>query len=240
MCISALIGGAAMLGGAALSSSAAKSAANTQASAANRAADVQMEMYNRTRADLRPFMEGGAQGFNALMANLDRLTAPIVMDQATLEQTPGYQFALKQGLRAVQNSATARGLGNSGAAMKGAADYATGLASGTYQQQFNNAMLNQQNAFNRLMGVTQIGQSSAAGVGAQGTQTAANVGNALMGGANAQAAAGIAGANAFNTALSGLGGMSMAGKFDGLYGSMSNALTGGGNTAGFHEMAHNF
>ena len=220
MCISALIGGAAMLGGAALSSSAAKSAAGTQAAAANKAAETQMEMYNRTREDLRPFMDGGAQGFNALMSNLDRLTAPIVMDQATLEQTPGYQFALKQGLRAVQNSSTARGLGNSGAAMKGAADYATGLASGTYQQQFNNAVLNQQNAFNRLMGVSQIGQSSAAGVGAQGTQTAANAGNMLIGGANAQAASTMYGANAMSNALTGLGGLAMSnqfGNFGGLY-----------------------
>lgn len=224
MCISALIGGAAMLGGAALSSSAAKSAASTQAAAANRSADMQMEMYNRTRADLQPFMEGGRTGFNALMGNLDKLTAPIVMDQATLEQTPGYQFALKQGLRAAQNSATARGLGNSGAAMKGAMDYATGLASGTYQQQFNNAAQNQANAFNRLMGVTQIGQNSAAGVGAQGTQAANNAGNMLIGGANAQAASTMYGANAMNNALTGLGGMAMAGQFGnmgGLYGQHS-------------------
>lgn len=59
------------------------------------------------------------------------------MDQATLEATPGYQFALSQGLKATQNSAAARGLGVSGAAMKGAAAYATGLADNTYQQQFN-------------------------------------------------------------------------------------------------------
>ena len=59
------------------------------------------------------------------------------MDQATLEQTPGYQFALSQGLQATQNSAAARGLGVSGAALKGAATFATGLADNTYQQQFN-------------------------------------------------------------------------------------------------------
>ena len=63
---------------------------------------------------------------------------PTRMDQATLEATPGYQFALSQGLKSVQNSASARGLGVSGAAMKGAADYATGLADNTYQKQFAN------------------------------------------------------------------------------------------------------
>jgi len=57
-----------------------------------------------------------------------------------LAQTPGYQFALDQGLKATQSSAAARGLGVSGAAMRGAADYATGLASKTYDQQLKNAI----------------------------------------------------------------------------------------------------
>jgi hypothetical protein len=56
--------------------------------------------------------------------------------QAQLEATPGYQFTLQQGLESTQNSAAARGLGNSGAALKGAATYATGLANQTYQNQF--------------------------------------------------------------------------------------------------------
>ena len=58
------------------------------------------------------------------------------MSQAELEQTPGYQFTRDQGLQAVQNSAAARGLGVSGAALKGAATYATGLADQTYKDQF--------------------------------------------------------------------------------------------------------
>lgn len=52
-----------------------------------------------------------------------------------LAQTPGYQFALEQGLRATANSATARGLGVSGAALKGASKFATGLADNTYMNQ---------------------------------------------------------------------------------------------------------
>ena len=63
-------------------------------------------------------------------------SAPGRMSQAELEETPGYQFARSQGLQSVQNSAAARGLGVSGAALKGAATFATGLADQTYQQQF--------------------------------------------------------------------------------------------------------
>jgi hypothetical protein len=57
--------------------------------------------------------------------------------QAQLEATPGYKFTLQQGLESVQNSAAARGLGSSGAALKGAATYVTGLADQTYQNNFN-------------------------------------------------------------------------------------------------------
>lgn len=70
--------------------------------------------------------------------------------QATLEQTPGYQFAYDQGLKAVQNSATSRGQGVSGAAQKAAAQYAQGLASQTYGQQaqiFNQNLQNAQGVY---------------------------------------------------------------------------------------------
>lgn len=71
-------------------------------------------------------------------------TVPGQMTEAQLEQMPGYQFTKNQGLQSVQNSAAARGLGVSGAALKGAANYATGLADQNQQQFFNQ----QQSLFN--------------------------------------------------------------------------------------------
>ena len=62
------------------------------------------------------------------------------LDQSQLEQTPGYQFTEEQGLKGVQNSAAARGLGVSGAALKGAATYSTGLANNTYQTQYQDEL----------------------------------------------------------------------------------------------------
>lgn len=58
--------------------------------------------------------------------------------QRALEATPGYKFTLDQGLKSTQNSFAAKGLGNSGAALKGAAQFTTGLADQTYQSQLNN------------------------------------------------------------------------------------------------------
>lgn len=56
-----------------------------------------------------------------------------------LASTPGYQFTLQQGLQGVQNQYSGMGLGVSGAEQKGAASYASGLASQTYDQQLKNA-----------------------------------------------------------------------------------------------------
>lgn len=75
--------------------------------------------------------------------------------QSALEATPGYQFTLGQGLKSVQNSYAAKGLGSSGAALKGAADYATGLSDATYESRlndylnsYNSEFTNTQNSYN--------------------------------------------------------------------------------------------
>jgi hypothetical protein len=184
---------------------AASSAAGAQRDAAAQASATQSAMYNRTRNDLMPYNQAGQAGMNMLMGRMGEFTSPIKMDQATLEQTPGYQFNLSQGLKSVQNSAAARGLGVSGAAMKGAAGYATGLADQTYQNQFNNAVTNQTNAYNRLMGVSTLGQSAAAQTGAMGTQTAANIGNNIIGAGNATAGSYMAMGNAFGGLANSMG-----------------------------------
>jgi hypothetical protein len=77
------------------------------------------------------------------------LQKPLNIDQATLETLPGYQFARTQGLKAVQNSAAARGLGVSGAALKGAATFSQGLADQNYNNYFTQEQANRQNAYGR-------------------------------------------------------------------------------------------
>ncbi|MEQ6654667.1 hypothetical protein ODX32_10845, partial [Salmonella enterica subsp. enterica serovar Typhimurium] len=51
--------------------------------------------------------------------------------------TPGYQFTFNQGMQGINSSAAAKGLGVSGANIRGAADYATGLADSTYNDVFS-------------------------------------------------------------------------------------------------------
>lgn len=194
----------------------ANKAADAQTAAAQTAANTSLGMYNTTRSDLAPFRNIGGVAADQLQSRLSDLTSPIVMDQATLEKTPGYQFNLTQGLKATQNSAAARGLGSSGAALKGAATFATGLADSTYQNQFNNAVTNQTNAYNRLFNLVNTGENAAAQTGSAGTSAANTAANAQIGAGNAQAAA----ANATGSSISGLannvGGYAA---YKGLYGS---------------------
>ena len=118
---------------------------------------------------------------------------PGQMTQAELEAKPGYLWNLGQGLKAVQSAAAARGLGVSGASLKGAATYATGLADSTYKTQFDIAqqrfsdLLNlntgQQNQltgqYARLHDTAALGENAGAQLGTQGATLAGQQGNYL-------------------------------------------------------------
>jgi hypothetical protein len=153
-----------------------------KAGAANKAAAQNKQIYTDAQGNLNPFVQGGQTDFS----QYNSMPAFNFNDtQQQLEQTPGYQFALSQGLKSVQNSATARGLGVSGAAQKGAATYATGLADQTYQNQFGNALNTYNTNANKLLQGAQIGQSAATNLGVIGAKTAENQGNATQNAGNA-------------------------------------------------------
>ncbi len=200
----------------------ANKAAAAQTQAAQTAANTSLSMYNTTRSDLAPFRQIGQGASDQLTSRLSDLTSPITMDQATLEKTPGYQFNLTQGLKSVQNSAAARGLGTSGAALKGAATYATGLADSTYQNQFNNANLNQTNAYNRLKGLVDTGENASAQTGTAGTAAANTAVSAQTQAGTAQAAAANATGGAVANAAGTIGGYAA---YKGIYGNNNGGVS---------------
>ncbi len=200
-----------------LGSNASKQAADTQAQAADEAAQVQMNMFNTTQANLQPYMQAGQGALAALQGGIGTgaataggpgygsLIAPFQPTMQQLAQTPGYQFTLQQGLQAAQNGFAAQGLGSSGSAIKGAANYAEGLASTTYQQQFQNYLTQNQQIYNMLGGVASQGENAAANLGNVGVNTGSNVGNSLMSAGAASAAGTVGSTNALTSALSGIG-----------------------------------
>lgn len=224
----AIAGGGSVLGGL-ISGGASKSAANTQAQAAQYAANLQYQMYNQTAARLQPWVSSGTAAQNQLGGLLGlsgyqasgagglptgALTTPFQPTMQQLAQTPGYQFTLQQGEQAVTNQATGLGQGPgqtptgqavSGPEGRGLATFASGLASTTYQQQFQNYWTQLNNIYNMLSGQSQTGANAAAGVGQAGTATAQSAANALQTGAAAQAGGQIGAANALSGALGNVG-----------------------------------
>lgn len=183
----------ATLGAAAVGGVTSLMGANAQKQATDKASATQKAMYEQTRADLAPFRAAGVTGTNALMAQLPDLTSEIKLDNATLQQLPGYNFTRQQGLKAAQNSAAARGLGSSGAATKGAVNFATGTANQYAGDAYNRALAGREQRFNALMGTANLGSNAAAQTGNFATQTGQNIGANTIAGGNAQAA-GLVGA----------------------------------------------
>ncbi len=146
--------------------------------------------------------------------------------QAQLEATPGYQFDLSQGLRGVENSASAQGRGLSGAALKGAAGFATGLANNTLTTQQGIFQQNLGNVLNPLMSLAGMGEGAATGLGQIGQNSAQSIGQSLTGQGNALAAGTVGSANAISGGLSGLG--NSASNFL-LFNALTGAGSGGGN-----------
>lgn len=155
----------------------ANKAADAAKDAAKRATQAQMMMFDKAMAQLAPYIDFGKQGMAAFQAALPGLSKPFAPTMEELSKTPGYQFALDQGLKSTQNSYAAKGLGVSGAAMKGAADYAEGLAGQTYQNAFQNDLATKSQIYNMLYNPVQLGANAAAGAAGQSMQTGTNLAN---------------------------------------------------------------
>lgn len=164
-----------------------------------KAASKEARGYDRAQDMLRPFSSFGEGQINALSRALQsqRLNTPFRFQPTDLQNLPGYQFTRREGLRSVQNAASARGLGLSGAQMRDAMRYSTGLANQTYGDEFNRQMQTwganmgqaQQNV-NNLMGAVGLGQNAAA-----------NMGQAAIGAGQARGAGTVGMANAATGAI---------------------------------------
>ena len=241
--------------GAEISSSAARTAASAQEQAANTAAQTTTSMFNTANSNLSPFITTGTgatnelayytgQGGATLPAGTVAPTNPITGQPlgaggfvqsfqpttAQLEQTPGYQFTLGQGLKATQAGFAAQGLGQSGAAEAGASAYSTGLAENTYQQQLQNYWSQLQNQYNMLNTVATTGAGSAGALAGTATQTGANLSNLITGAGAASAAGTVGSANALSAGISIIG--STASNTALLYGLYNSGMFGGTVDAG--------
>jgi hypothetical protein len=135
--IPALIVGAAGVAGSAISAGAANKASNTAANTAAADNALQEKIYNENSANEQPYIAAGDQASDELNGFLGLGGDPAKTQAAydTYLNSTGYDFAKQQGLDGAEQTAAAKGLYNSGAALKALDAYGTGEAE-TYGQNY--------------------------------------------------------------------------------------------------------
>lgn len=151
------------------------------------------DYYTYASNALNPYVQNGQAIGGQLTGELQSGALGGMPSLTDMSQLPGYQFTLNQGLQATQNAAAAQGLGISGAALKGATNYAENTANTFYNNYLSNYWANQNNRYNMLAGVMNTGAGAANQLGTIASATGGNLGS-LVGNL------GTAGANlAYNT-----------------------------------------
>lgn len=112
---------------------------------ASNANDILKGLLAQNTANYQPYAAAGSTA----AGNLNSLTGPVtgadrlknLLDNpASLENTPGYQFQLQQGLQGVSQQGAAHGALQSGGMLKALTQYGQGLAGTTYQSAVQNAL----------------------------------------------------------------------------------------------------
>lgn len=187
----------AVVGSTAVGLYSANKAAGAQRDAANQAADVSQQQYQQTREDQAPWRAAGEQALNKLIPMSDYTKFGMSQFQAD----PGYAFRLSEGQKALDRSAAARGGLISGGALKAATRYGQDMGSQEYQNAFNRYQTERAAQLNPLQSLAGIGQTATNFTGQAGAANASNVGNYMTGGAAAQAAGYVGGANSMTGGL---------------------------------------
>lgn len=185
--------------------------ANAVSGAANKATDAQTAAQQQERADLAPWTGTGGSA-NTDTSDLLGLNGPDAATAAMgkFQTSPGYQWELGQGLRAVDAGAAASGMLRSGATLKAEQTFGSGLA----DQDFTNY-------YNRLFDLSKLGESAAAG-------SATATGSAAQGQAQTDLSLGSAQTSIYGNAAQGIGNIGQNYANNSLYQSRTNALMGGG------------
>ncbi len=232
--IGGAIGGS--IGGAIDGSMASDDASSAQTNSANSASATQMAMFNKTQANLQPYMTSGTQNLDALngMLKSGQLGGQFTNADLNANMAPNYQFQLQQGQQALQNGQAAQNGALSGAAMKEMQNFTQNTAAGAYQNAYSNWLNTQNMNFGQRSSLATMGQNAAAGVGTAAMQTGQGIANNTIGAGNAQAAGIIAGQNSLTGGMNNANGLSMFNQMQGNSSPFSSlsSLFGGGSSGG--------
>jgi len=157
---------AAIVGGAVIGAGASNKAAKVQAQAQREGAAAQERMFNRQVELQEPFRQAGVNALPELIAA--SRYQPFDMEQ--FQQDPGYAFRMREGLRALENTAAARGGLLSGNQLRGVTRFGQELGSQEFGNAFNRYQAERAARLNPLQSLTGMGQTTAANIAGQAGQ----------------------------------------------------------------------
>ena len=156
---------------------AADRAADTSAAVSREAIDLQRKMYYEGVARQQPWLQAGQIALNKLVPEATNYQN-FGMEQ--FKQDPGYAFRMSEGMKALENSAAARGGLLSGATMKGIQRYGQDMASQEYMNAFNRYQVEREARLNPLQSLAGVGQTTANALAAGGQGFAGNANQLAM------------------------------------------------------------
>jgi hypothetical protein len=186
--------------GAIIGGDASRKATNTQADAAKSAEQMQREMYEQNREDYAPWREAGK---NALAVLQERIAA----GPGDFTKSPGYDFRLAEGKKAIERSAAARTGVLGGGTEKALARYSQDYASGEYQNFLNQYY----QSLTPRQSLANIGMTATTGITNSGSNAANQIAQSQIESGNAQAAGTINQANAITGNINASGRNAIAG-----------------------------
>lgn len=190
------VAGAGLVGGI-MASNAAGDAADAQSQAAQAGIDAQNQRFNELKQLLAPYAQAGNGAMQA-QSNLIGLGGRQAQQQSIddLQNSPMFQAMLQQGSQSILANASATGGLRGGNTQAALAQFAPRLLA----QQINDQ-------YNRLGGLTSIGQNAAAMQGNAGMQVGSSAAGLLQQAGAAQAGGSLAQANIFGNTVGSLAGM---------------------------------
>jgi len=211
----AVVGGSAVAGSA-IAAKGSKDAARIQSAASERASEQIDQRYRENKEALSPYSSGGIESFKRQQA-LSGAMGSEAQEGAYQDyrESPGVAFAREQGLRGINQQASATGNLGGGNRLKRLTDYSQGLA----LQDFNNY-------FNRLGSVTGVGLGATQALAGVGSQAATGQATMTQNAGIARAQGKLGASQAYSSGLSDLyGGVAQTpwGQSIGLPGSTSSA-----------------
>ena len=179
-----------------IQSNAAKNASGQQAASAQAGIDEQRRQFDALQVLMQPYVGTGTTALGQ-QAALIGVSGPEAQQTAinALLQGPEFTSLVRQGEESILQNAAATG-GLRGGNVQGA------LAQ--FRPQVLSQLIEQQ--YNRLGGLSTMGQNAAAGVGTAGMQTGTNIANLLAQQGAAQAGGTLAAGAAWGNALGSIGG----------------------------------